>query len=637
MFHRTPSLFHLFSIVDIILLLQLGILTQSTDYRNLYGDTENADLSDIFLNLGLGFINFLNQSQRDLQEQVPDIIPQDAAVYDFIVIGAGTAGATVAARLSEVPHVKILLIEAGPNENLFMDIPLTAHFLQFSNDINWKYQTKPSNKYCLGMKNKRCNWPRGKVMGGSSVLNYMIATRGAAEDFDRWAQIGNDGWAYKDVLKYFKKMETMDIPELQSDTKYHGTQGPLHITYPQAHTLLAEAFLEAGKELGYPLVDYNGKDMIGFSYLQSTIMNGTRLSSNKAYLKPVRGRKNLHVTRESMVAKVLIDSRENKAVGVKFNKYGRTIRVFAKNEVIMCAGAIGSAQLLMLSGIGPAEHLAELGIDVVKDAPVGKNLMDHVAFGGLSFMVNVPLGIRLMDMINPMHSYMADYLIRQTGPLTIPGACEALGFIDTKHPEKRSGLPDIELLFVGGSLKGDFVLSAAMNLNTQMCQIWDRYQGTFGWTLLPMLLRPKSRGQINLLANDVNVKPEIVPNYFDDPEDVRTMIAGIRASLNVSRTKAMQVFGSRLANDTLPGCENYEYDSDAYWECAIRTISCTIYHYAGTCKMGPSNDPTAVVDPKLKVFVAKNTLLLYLRLYVYIDLKFNARFSGYWHSRTASG
>jgi len=308
-----------------------------------------------------------------MNNEVPDMVPQQGAMYDFVVIGAGTAGATIAARLSEIHQVKVLLIEAGSKENFLMDIPLIVHMLQLSNDINWKYQTKSSNKYCLGMEGNRCNWLRGKVMDSSSMLNYMIAT--SAEDYDRWAKMGNEGWAYKDVLKYFKKLETIDIPELQSDNIYHGTKGPLHISYPLFRTPLAKAFLDAGKELGYPLLDYNGKNIIGFSYLQTTMVNGTRMSSNRAYLHPARNRRNLHVTRESMVKKVLINRHTNRAIGVEFIKHRQITRVFASKEIILCAGAIGSSQLLMLSGIRLVKHLSELGINVIRDLPVDENLM----------------------------------------------------------------------------------------------------------------------------------------------------------------------------------------------------------------------------------------------------------------------
>ncbi|XP_050464724.1 glucose dehydrogenase [FAD, quinone]-like [Cataglyphis hispanica] len=593
-------LIHLFNIAIIIVSIQSDRQFSPKRYSNLYGDENILNLSNI-LETKFGILNLLEKGQHYLNQEIPDMTPEYEDVYDFVVIGAGTAGATIAARLSEIPQVKILLIEAGSNENILMDIPLAVPLLQLSNDINWKYRTKPSNRYCLGMDNNSCNWPRGKVMGGSSVLNYMIATRGGAEDYDRWAEMGNEGWAYKDILKYFKKLETIDIPELQSDIIYHGTKGPVHISYPSFHTPLAEAFLKAGKELKYPLVDYNGKDMIGFSYLQCTIMNGTRMSSNKAYLYPIHNRKNLHVTRHSMVRKVLIDRRTNRAIGVEFIKYGRVISVLASKEVILCAGAIGSPQLLMLSGIGPAEHLTKLGIDVIRNAPVGENLMDHVLYSGLTWIINASISIKMHDMLNPVHPYLADFLTKKTGPFTIPGAAEALAFINTKDLKKRTGLPDIELVFIGTGFKGDLIIPIVMGLNTQMKQIWNKYLYKYGWTLMPMLLRPKSRGRIRLLANDVNVKPEIVPNYFDDMEDVKTMIAGIKAAIKIGQTKAMQMFDSQLSNDTIPGCENYNYDSFAYWDCMIRTVISTSFHYSGTCKMGSKKDPTAVVDPKLKV------------------------------------
>ncbi|KYQ55060.1 Glucose dehydrogenase [acceptor] [Trachymyrmex zeteki] len=596
-----PRLFHLLSAVAVIVPLQSSRQPTIKRYHNLYDDNMSGRELTNILDFGIGTLNFLQQGQRYMNQKIPDMVPQFGAAYDFVVIGAGTAGATIAARLSEIHQVEVLLIEAGSTENFLMDIPLFGYMLQLSNDINWKYQTKSSNKYCLGMNDNRCNWPGGKVMGGSSVLNYMIATRGGAEDYDRWAKMGNEGWAYKNVLKYFKKLETIDIPELQSDTIYHGTKGPLHISYPLYHTPLAEAFLKAGKELGYPLLDYNGKNTIGFSYVQATMINGTRMSSNRAYLHPARNRRNLHVTHESRVKKILIDRHTNRAIGVEFIKHRRIISVFASKEVILCAGAVGSPQLLMLSGIGPAKHLSELGINIVRDLPVGENLMDHVAFGGLTWTVDEPVSIRIADMINPTHPFMRDFLMSQSGPITIPGGCEALAFIDTKHSTELHGLPDIELLFTGSGLKGDMILPIIMGLNNRMHQIWNKYTSTYGWTILPMLLKPKSRGRIRLLANNINVKPEIVPNYFDNPEDVKTMIDGIKAAISIGQTKAMKMFGSQLLNDTFPGCENYEYDSYDYWECAMRTATLTIYHYTGTCKMGPKGDPTAVVDPRLKV------------------------------------
>ncbi|XP_071650817.1 glucose dehydrogenase [FAD, quinone]-like [Temnothorax longispinosus] len=595
MLNKVSSFLYVLSIGAVI-----NLSHEHTYYNSNYNnDISGSKLSNL-LKLPIGMQNFLRQNQHYLNQEMPDKTPQFGDTFDFIIIGAGTAGATIAARLSEVPQIKVLLIEAGSRENLFTAIPIFAIVLQINDKINWNYRTKSSHKYCRGMKNNSCHWPSGKVVGGSSVLNFMIATRGSAENYDRWAEMGNEGWAYQDVLQYFKKLETMDIPEIKSDNDYHGTNGPVHITSSSFHTPLAEAFLEAVKELGYPLVDYNGKNGIGFSYLQNTIKNGTRMSSNRAYLHPVYSRTNLYLTRESMVTKVLIDRITNRAIGVAFVKNKKTIRVFAKKEVILCAGAIRSPQLLMLSGIGPAKHLTDLGIKVIQDAPVGENLMDHPTFFGLTFTTNAAVGYRFSDLINPINSHISDFLINRMGSFTMPGGCEAIGFVNTKHIKKNNNLPDIELLFGGNSMK-EIVPARAFNFKDPITQEWDKYSLSNGWTVLPVLLKPKSRGRITLLASDVNVKPEIVPNYFDDPDDVRTMIAGIRTALSIGRTKTMQAFDSQLLNITYTECNNYKYDSDAYWECAIRMLSTTLYHYCGTCKMGPSGDPTAVVDPRLKV------------------------------------
>lgn len=252
-----------------------------------------------------------------------------------------------------------------------MDIPLLANYLQFTEN-NWRYLTQPSGNFCLGMENNQCHFPRGKVVGGSSVLNYMLYSRGHHEDYDKWARLGNTGWSYEEVLPYFKKIEDFQIPDM-FDPKYHSKGGYLSISHPPYHTKIASSLMEAGKELGWNYVDYNGKEMIGISYSQASMKDGVRHSSSRAYLHPIRNRKNLFLKKVTQVSKVLIDPITKVAYGVECHTRGRRTpyTIKAKKEVILSAGAIGSPQILMLSGVGPRQHLKSKGIPVIQNLRVG--------------------------------------------------------------------------------------------------------------------------------------------------------------------------------------------------------------------------------------------------------------------------
>ena len=553
-------------------------------------------------NLKFNLLKFLNEGEQFASMELLDTTPERNYEYDFIIVGAGSAGATLAARLSEIEDATVLLIEAGGSENLVMDIPVVPHVLQFSNDVNWKYRTEPSNKYCLGMTDRRCNWPRGKVMGGSSVLNYMIASRGNPNDFNNWAKMGNKGWSYEDVLPYFKKLENMQIPELRRDTSVHSSKGPLSIEYPRYRTPMAKEFLEAGLEMGYNLVDYNSNHTLGFAYIQGTTKNGERMSANKAYLHPVRDRRNLVLTRNSLVEKVLVDPISKRAFGVQFIKYSRKINVRARKEVILCAGAIGSPQILMLSGIGPKRHLQEFGIKVIKNAPVGDNLIDHISYGGLIFLVNQSTPFLMNKLFNPVFPYIQDYLSRRDGPFTSFGGAEAIAFIDVDRPGDSGSRPNVELCYAGLSLLADANAYTIYGLTEEFFQkMYKNAINQYAWTVFPFVLNPKSKGRILLKNRQAGSEPRIISNYFEDPEDMRLMIKAIRTTIAISKSKGMRKFGSALHDVPVFGCETYEYDSDQYWECAVRTFPSTFYHISGTCKMGPEWDSTAVVNPRLQV------------------------------------
>lgn len=528
-----------------------------------------------------------------------DRYPLDA-VYDFVVIGGGSAGAVVASRLSEVPDWKVLLLEAGPDENEISDVPSLSAFLQLSK-LDWQYKTEPTGRACLAMKGARCNWPRGKVLGGSSVLNYMLYVRGNRHDYDHWESLGNPGWGYDQALYYFKKSEDNRNPYL-GKSPYHGTGGLLTVQEAPWKTPLVVAFVEAGTEIGYENRDINGEYQTGFMIAQGTIRRGSRCSTAKAFLRPVRLRNNIHTAMNAHVTRIIVNPVSLKAVGVEFVRDGKKQVVKARKEVILSAGAINTPQILMLSGIGPKDHLQHVGIPVLKDLKVGENLQDHVAMGGLTFLIDKPVAI-VQDRFNPLGITM-QYLVNGKGPMTTLGGVEGLAFVNTKFANKSGTWPDIQFHMAPASINSD--------AGTQVRKIFgltDKVYDTVykpiankdAWTIMPLLLRPRSRGSVRLRSSNPFHKPIINANYFSDPQDIAVLVEGVKIALQVSEAKVFQQFGSRVHRNKLPGCQELRFGSDAYWECQIRHISMTIYHPVGTAKMGPSSDPEAVVDPRLKV------------------------------------
>ncbi|XP_034939318.1 glucose dehydrogenase [FAD, quinone]-like isoform X2 [Chelonus insularis] len=483
-----------------------------------------------------------------------------------------------------------------------MDIPSAIPLTQWNSDVNWRYRTEPSDSYCLGMKNHSCYWPRGKVMGGSSTLNYMIATRGHPKDYDHWAEMGNQGWSYEDVLPYFKKLEDVDYLQVK-DEGLHGRGGPVPIRHPPFFTPISEAFVQAGVELGYKVVDYNGIKQTGFSHLQTNIKDGYRFSSNKAYLHPARYRKNLIVSKNSMVIKIIFNDDNTRAIGVEYKKSKRIYRVYAKKEVIISAGSINSPQLLMLSGIGPVDNLKEFNIKPIADLPVGENLMDHIAYGTLIFKLNQPVALNFNEVSDLSNPYVRDFLLKKSGPLAIPNGCESIAFVDVDNFTGQEEYPNLEFLFLSGTVFTNFLFPHIWGIADD---VWAKMLTKIDVnghyiTIFPMILRPKSRGRILLKSASPYRQPRIIPNYLSDKDDVRVLVSGIKKALKVTETETMQKFGAKLVHFPFKGCEHLDRNSDEYWECALRTITFNIYHYSGTCKMGPQNDPSAVVNSRLQV------------------------------------
>uniref|UniRef100_A0AAR5Q9E3 Glucose-methanol-choline oxidoreductase N-terminal domain-containing protein n=1 Tax=Dendroctonus ponderosae TaxID=77166 RepID=A0AAR5Q9E3_DENPD len=525
--------------------------------------------------------------------------------YDFIIVGSGAAGSVIANRLSEVEKWNILILETGIPETEIMKIPSFAPMSQFS-PYNWGYFTEYQEGYFFGLNRNRMRWPRGRALGGSSTINYMIYTRGNRWDYDKWAEAGNQGWSYNDVLPYFIKSEkarnlTDYNPEL------HGNHGLLSVENVYK-TKLLDAFIEAGAELGLELIDYNANlKSFGVSRLQATVKRGRRHSVASAFLWPARNRANLDIIIDAHVTKVLINPTTKAAYGVTYSKNGQKYSVFAKKEVILSAGTFNSPQLLMLSGIGPKDHLEKLGIKVLEDLPVGRNLQDHIAFPGLSFEIDQAVDLNIRETIQQI----SEFIDNGTGLLTSLGGSEGIGFIKTAVADYPEDYPDMELLFIGGTLASDYGLSTyrGMNIKDEVFDsvfrpLFDKH----AWTIFPMLLHPKSVGYMELKSKDPFDYPRFFGNYFTDPEnhDLNTFVEVIRIIQRFSNTTAFQNFGSKLNHRSMFGCEHETFDSNRYWICCLRSISITLHHQVGTAKMGPSEDSTTVVNPNLQVHGIKN-------------------------------
>ena len=434
----------------------------------------------------------------------------------------------------------------------------------------------------------------------------MLYIRGNRRDYDSWSEAGNSGWSYDEILAYFLKSEDNGNPSYASNTKYHSTGGYLSVQQVPFKTELADAFIDAGIELGYHNVDINAAQQTGFMLAQSTLRNGARCSTAKAFLRPVRQRGNLDISLRSHVLKILIDGDSKEARGVTFRRDNIIHTVSARKEVILSAGSVNSAQTLMLSGVGPAEHLAALGIALMADLRVGDNLQDHITMNGLVFRVGYPYTYVTNRLLN--FPALFNYYQYRKGPWTTLGGCEAVAFVKSKYADQSDDWPDIQFHFVSATPASEGGAQVRYNMGIRD-EVWKDYFEELvfqdAWQLIPVLLRPKSRGTIRLASSDPYAKPLIDPKYYSDPQDVKIMIEGVKIALSLSQTKAFQAAGTQFYDKTVLGCEAYAKWTDSYWECTIRQYSGTLYHPVGTCKMGPASDPTAVVDAQLRVYGIK--------------------------------
>jgi choline dehydrogenase len=490
---------------------------------------------------------------------------QDMTEADFIVIGAGSAGCTIAARLSEDPGTRVLLLEAGGDDtNRWIHIPLGFGKTFADPSVNWCYETEPDP----GAANRRVFWPRGKVLGGSSSINGMVYIRGQAEDFDHWRQLGNSGWSFDDVLPYFKRAEH----QVRGTDEFHGTGGPLAVSDVERHPI-AEAFIDATMALGFPRNDdFNGATQDGVGYHQTTTRKGKRCSTAVGYLNPARGRANLQIVTGALSEKIIVEGR--RAVAVQYRQGGTVKTVRARREIVLCGGAINSPQLLMLSGIGPAAHLAEHGIAVVQDLPgVGQNLQDHYS-APIKLKAKLPVTVNDVMLSNVKKLKVgAQYYMFKTGPLAMISSPAAL-FARTR-PELAT--PDIKCSISPFSAD----------------RPQDGLHKFSGFTMIAYQLRPESRGAIRLKSANPADPPAMIPNYLSDTVDQQTIVDGLKLCRRIMAHPTMQRF---IAEEFQPGPGVV---TDIQLLDYARQRGGTVFHPTSTCKMGV--DAMAVVDPELKV------------------------------------
>jgi len=481
--------------------------------------------------------------------------------YDYVIVGAGSAGCVLANRLS-ADGDSVLLLEAGnPDEQREIGMP-AAYSELFKSEVDWEYYTEPQPE----LNGRECYWPRGKTLGGSSSINAMIYARGQSADYDHWADLGNDGWGYEDVLEYFKRAEHNE----RGPSEYHGTGGPRNVADQQAPNELTEAFIEAGAAAGLPHNDdFNAGNQSGVGLYQVTQKDGERHSAADAYLKPVLDRPNLTATTGAQVTEVRFDGRE--AVGVEYvqDGSGSPETVAANEDVILSAGAINSPQLLMLSGVGPAEHLAAHDISVVHDLPgVGQNLQDHLQVK-INYACEKPVSLEGADSL----WNILKYLLLNRGPLT-SNVAEAGGFTSVTQGTER---PEIQFHF-----------GPSYSVNHG----FDNPDG-HGFWLGALCLRPESRGRITLQSADPFDDPAVDPQYLTEQADVEVLLEGLKLIREILQAEP---FDEYRGEEVSPGAD---VQSEAELIEYIRETAASLYHPVGTCKMG--DDEMAVVDDRLRV------------------------------------
>ncbi len=485
---------------------------------------------------------------------------------DYVIVGAGSSGCIMAARLTEDPATHVTLLEAGGEDrNMWIHIPLGYGRTITDKRVNWCYETEPDPN----VNNRKIFWPRGKVLGGSSSINGLVYIRGQAEDFDHWRQLGNAGWSFDDVLPYFRRAED----QIRGASDLHGTNGPLAVSDVHDYDPISKAFIKSALDLGFPRNDdFNGASQEGAGYYQLTTRNGRRCSTAVGYLRPARSRPNLRVETNALAEQILFEGR--RATGVRFRQNGAPRTVHARREVILCGGAINSPQLLLLSGVGPAQHLTDMGIAVHHDLPgVGQNVQDHYQ---TRIVEKCRFPITVNDIMLSRWKMLKtglQYFLFRKGPLTIAAA--QAGLFARTRPELAT--PDLQFATV--------IFSA-----DRPAEGLHKFSG---FSVVVYQLRPENRGELKLKSPDPSAPPAMHPNYLSTETDRRTIVDGLKLARRLLSTPDMQHF---IASEYIPGPQ---VQTDDELLAYVRQYGSTVFHPTSTCKMG--SDPMSVVDNALNV------------------------------------
>ena len=492
--------------------------------------------------------------------------------FDYVIIGAGSAGCVIANRLSANPSVSVALIEAGGEDRYpWIHIPV-GYFKTMGNPkTDWCYRTQPDP----GLNGRLINWPRGKVLGGSSSINGLLYVRGQPQDFDHWRQLGNAGWSWEDVLPLFRRAENWE----GTQSPERGVGGPLNVSENKVDRDIIDAWVDAAAQAGYRRTDdYNREDQEGVGFFQMTMKNGMRCSAAAAYLKPIRSRENLHIITHAHTDKIEFDGKRATAVLARVR--GKSQRIKAGREIILSAGSIGSPQLLMLSGIGDQNDLGKHGITATHHLPgVGQNLQDHLqarpVFKCNASTINT-------ETKNPLQlmSIALQYAFKRTGPMAMAAS------LGTAFLKTHEGLETPDIQFHLQPFSADRVAEGSHKFSA--------------FTASVLQLRPESAGHLELVSADAADYPAIYPNYLATKTDCDTIVAGIKIAREICRTEPVK---SMITEEYAPGASVADDDDESILEWARNTAT-TIYHPTGTCKMG--QDKMAVVDERLRVYGVQN-------------------------------